>query len=102
MSITHESVVSMLVETLEAVDGAGSDLDIGDHFGEWLEVRGNLDLHHLASDIMLLVDQAKAEALREAANEADMWSMAGAYFPEWEKRAEWLRARATTIEGKSE
>lgn len=94
MSITHESVVSMLVETLEAVDGAGSDLVTGWRSGEWLDIQGNLDLHHLASDILILVDQAKAEALREA---ADAFLDSGTIGCQWVARE--LNARASTIEG---
>lgn len=56
----------------------------------------------LSAAYPLMEAKAKAEALREAADEADMWSMAGAYFPEWERRANWLRAGAAAIEGKSE
>jgi hypothetical protein len=44
-----------------------------------------------------LIREAQAQALEDAAGEAEMWSMAGAYFPEWEKRANWLRSRAAAI-----
>lgn len=56
MSVTHEEMVELIVETLEAGDGAGSDLVTGDRFGEWLEVRGNLDVPHLASVVMVAME----------------------------------------------
>lgn len=52
MGITHEAMVKVIVETLEATDGAGSDLVTGWRNGEWLHIHGNLDVHHLASDVI--------------------------------------------------
>lgn len=49
----------------------------------------------LEAALPFLIREARAAELEAVAEEADMWSMAGAYFPEWEKRADWLRERAS-------
>lgn len=56
MSTTHEAMVELIVATLDAVDGAGSDLEVGRRDGEWLAVHGNLDVHHLASDVLAAME----------------------------------------------
>lgn len=71
MSITRETIAARLTETLQADDGAGSDLPTGDldRCGEWLEVLaerggypvGNIDIQHLASDVIDLIERAGGE-----------------------------------------
>lgn len=92
--------------TPEAIEAAAAEICDWDNQYAWKSLGAESPMkasyedaakRALTAAAPIIAAQAKSEALREAANEADMWSMAGAYFPEWEKRAEWLRARAATI-----
>ena len=58
MSGLQEKVEQAIIETLmNREDGAGSDLNfcrpvLG---GEWLHLEGNLDVAHLASEVILVI-----------------------------------------------
>ena len=58
MNSLQEKVEQVIIETLtNLVDGAGSDLEfcrpvLG---GEWLHLEGNLDVKHLASEVIFAV-----------------------------------------------
>lgn len=68
MSITREQVESRLLETLQADDGAGSDLPTGDYDseGKQLEVLETgpfgaaIDIGQLTSEVMRLIEEAGA------------------------------------------
>jgi hypothetical protein len=61
----HEALVNLLRESITNTDdGAGSDLDYANPLGDgdtWIELEGNLDIHHLASDILIALANAKPE-----------------------------------------
>lgn len=53
MSGLQETVEKAIIETLQASDGAGSDLMRAEKIGHgWLWVEGNIDIPHLASDVI--------------------------------------------------
>ena len=60
MPITRETIENRLTETLQAEDGAGSDLSTGERNGEWLEVLeyGAIDIEHLASEVIHMIEEA--------------------------------------------
>lgn len=55
MSDALETLQARIVESIRGRDGeagAGSDAHVGRLDGEWLEIDGNLDVQHLASDLL--------------------------------------------------
>jgi hypothetical protein len=53
-------MIAAIIETLQDVDGAGSDLEaIDEPEGPepWLFVKGNIDIGHLANVVLALVDR---------------------------------------------
>jgi len=56
VSELQEKVEKAIIETLQASDGAGSDLARAEDIGQgWLMVEGNIDIPHLASDMILVI-----------------------------------------------
>lgn len=63
MSDLREEIKTALLETLTSHVGAGSDLQTGNVFGDWLEIGGgNLDIEHLTSDVLQIVESKQREA----------------------------------------
>ena len=59
-----EEIRAALIETLEAIDGAGSGLSLfeQDGFGDMWAVEGHLDVGHLASVVQGLIERANGGA----------------------------------------
>lgn len=57
MDDMQERVEQAIRETLADPEGAGSDLTKAEPFGGWIEVEGNLDVQHLASHIIAVVEE---------------------------------------------
>lgn len=64
-SITREDIEARLLETLQAEDGAGSAMRVSDYNEPWLELdlnhENSIDIHHLASDIIQMIEDAGGE-----------------------------------------
>lgn len=58
MSDLQSKVEAAIKETLRDSHGAGSDLTVYEEHGEWLEIDGNLDVPHLASHIIAVIEEA--------------------------------------------
>ena len=48
----QKKVEQAIIETLQASDGAGSDCYAEVMYDGWMEVRGYVDIPHLASDVI--------------------------------------------------
>lgn len=58
----REKIKHTILESFQADDGCGSDLETGDLEGEWLPVNGRLDIEHLVSEVEWLCQQAVRKA----------------------------------------
>lgn len=97
MSDLREEIKAALLETLTSHIGAGSDLQTGNVFGDWLEVDGgNLDIEHLTSDVLTLMEplEAKLELVKVLADE---YTEAAKWIQHNEHGAEVLAACADDI-----